>query len=49
MGVFKMSDEEKNKISNQHKIAMKKDSDKKDELKKGLQKPEVKNEPKKTS
>ena len=44
-----MSDEEKKKISDQHKIAMKKDSDKKDELKKGLQKPEIKNETKKTS
>lgn len=43
MGVFKMSEEEKKKISEQHKVAMKKDSEKKEDLKKGLQKPDEKN------
>jgi hypothetical protein len=42
MGVFGMSEEEKKKISDQHKIAMKKDDEKKSEIKKGLQKPEEK-------
>jgi hypothetical protein len=42
MGVFGMSEEEKKKISDQHKIAMKKDGEKKVEIKKGLQKPEEK-------
>jgi hypothetical protein len=46
MGVFGMSEEEKKKISEQHKTAMKKDGEKKGEIKKGLQKPEEK---KKTS
>lgn len=40
MQPFGMSEEEKKKISNQHKTAMKKDGEKKDEIKKGLQKPE---------
>ena len=40
MQPFGMSEEEKKKISIQHKIAMKKDDDKKSEIKKGLQKPE---------
>jgi len=42
MQPFGMSEEEKKKISNQHKIAMKKDDEKKSEIKKGLQKPEDK-------
>jgi len=42
MQPFGMSEEEKKKISNQHKTAMKKDGEKKDEIKKGLQKPEEK-------
>jgi|688.fasta_scaffold401435_4 hypothetical protein len=49
MSVFGMSEEERKKISEQHKIAMKNDSDKKEELKKGLQKPEEKKVIKKTS
>jgi hypothetical protein len=49
MSVFGMSEEERKKISDQHKVAMKKDSEKKEELKKGLQKPEEKKEDKKTS
>jgi hypothetical protein len=40
MQPFGMSEEEKKKISDQHKIAMKKDGEKKGEIKKGLQKPE---------
>ena len=40
--VFKMSDEEKKKISEQHKNLEKLAREKKDELKKGLQKPEEK-------
>jgi len=35
-----MSEEEKKKISEQHKNAVKKDSDKKTELKQGLKQPE---------
>lgn len=46
MSVFKMSEEERKKISEQHKMAMKKDGEKKETLKQGLQKPEEK---KKTS
>ena len=46
MSILKMSEEEKKKISEQHKGAIKQDNTKKDELKKGLQKPEEK---KKTS
>ncbi len=46
MSVFKMSEEERKKISEQHKLAMKKDGEKKEALKQGLQKPEEK---KKTS
>jgi len=48
MSVFKMSDEERKKISNQHKTLEKQTKEKKDELKKGLQQPEKK-ETKKTS
>ena len=44
-----MSEEERKKISDQHKIAMKIDSDKKNKLKMGLQKPEEKKDDKKTS
>jgi|GEM_PF-2386977 len=44
--VFKMSDEEKKKILEKHKEATKNHYVKKDEVKKGLQKPEEK---KKTS
>jgi hypothetical protein len=46
MGVFGMSEEEKKKISNQHKELEKKAKEQKELLMKGLQKPEVK---KKTS
>jgi hypothetical protein len=46
MGVFGMSEEEKKKISNQHKELEKKAKEQKEFLMKGLQKPEVK---KKTS
>jgi hypothetical protein len=46
MSVFGMSDEERKKISEQHKTLEKQNKEKKDELKKGLQKPEEK---KKTS
>lgn len=42
MSVFKMSEEEKKKILDKHKSAIKTDSIKKDETKKGLQKPEKK-------
>ena len=49
MAVFGMSEEERKKISDQHKVAMKKDEEKKTELKKGLQKPEDKKEDKKPS
>jgi hypothetical protein len=48
MSTFKMSDEEKKKISEQHKSAIKSDLDKKTDLKNGLKKPEKK-EDKKTS
>ena len=46
MQAFKMSEEEKKKIHEQHKNAIKRDNEKKEEIKKGLQKPEEK---KKTS
>jgi len=42
MSVFKMSEEEKKKILDKHKVATKSHNEKKDELKKGLQKPEDK-------
>jgi hypothetical protein len=42
MSNFNMSDEEKKKISDQHKTAIKTDLVKKEETKKGLQKPEEK-------
>lgn len=40
MSILKMSEEEKNKILNKHKDATKNHYLKKDELKKGLQKPD---------
>jgi hypothetical protein len=46
MNVFNMSEEEKKKILEKHKSAVKVDNSKKEELKKGLQKPDDK---KKTS
>lgn len=46
MNVFNMSEEEKKKILDKHKSAVKVDNSKKEELKKGLQKPDDK---KKTS
>ena len=46
MNVFNMSEEEKKKILDKHKSAVKVDNSKKEELKKGLQKPDEK---KKTS
>jgi hypothetical protein len=42
MAILQMSDEEKKKISDQHKTAIKSDLTKKDDLKKGLKKPEEK-------
>lgn len=48
MSVFGMSAEEKKRISEQHKELEKKNREKKDEIKKGLQQP-VKTEDKKTS
>jgi hypothetical protein len=48
MSIIGMSEEEKKKISNQHKTAIKSDLDKKTDLKNGLKKPEKK-EDKKTS
>ncbi len=48
MSIMKMSEEEKKKILEKHKEATKNHYVKKDEVKKGLQKPE-KNEEKKTS
>lgn len=38
MSIIKLSDEEKKKILDKHKNAIKKNNDKKEELKKGLQK-----------
>ena len=40
MSIIKMSDEEKQKILDKHKQSIKDSNDKKEELKKGLQKPE---------
>ena len=48
MSVFNMSPEEKQKILDSHKEAMKKESDKKEDTKNGLKAPE-KNEDKKDS
>jgi len=48
MSTFKISDEERKKISEQHKSAIKSDIEKKEDLKKGLKQPEKK-EDKKTS
>jgi len=48
MSTFKMTDEEKKRISEQHKSAIKSDIEKKEDLKKGLKQPEKK-EDKKTS
>lgn len=42
MAILKMSDEERKKISEQHKNLEKENQQKKDELKKGLQQPENK-------
>jgi chlorite dismutase len=42
MKVYKMSEEERKKILEKHKEATKNHQTKKDELKKGLQKPEKK-------
>jgi hypothetical protein len=49
MSIIGMSEEEKKKISDQHKLAIKSDLDKKTDLKNGLKKPEKKEEDKKTS
>ena len=49
MAAFNMSPEEKQKILDTHKEAMKKESDKKDDLKNGLKAPEKKEEDKKGS
>lgn len=46
MSVFKLSEEEKKKILEKHKEATKIQNLKKDELKKGLQKPEKKEDKK---
>jgi len=43
MSILKMTDEEKKKISEQHKQLEKLNREKKEELNKGLQKPEDKN------
>jgi hypothetical protein len=42
MAILKMSDEERKRISEQHKTLEKQNQEKKDELKKGLQQPENK-------
>ena len=42
MSILKMSEEERKKISEQHKTLEKQNQQKKDELKKGLQLPENK-------
>jgi len=42
MSIFKMSEEEKKRISEQHKTLEKQNQEKKNELKKGLQLPENK-------
>jgi hypothetical protein len=49
MAVFGMSEEEKKKISDQHRELEKKAKEQKELLKMGLQKPEEKKEDKKTS
>ena len=49
MGIFGMSDEEKKKISDQHKKLEKEAREKREQLKQGLAKPEAKKEDKKTS
>jgi hypothetical protein len=49
MAIFGMSEEEKKKISNQHKNLEKEARNKKEKLKLGLTKPEIKKENKKTS
>lgn len=46
MSIFKMSEEEKKKILEKHKEATKNHYVKKDEVKKGLQKPEKKEDKK---
>jgi hypothetical protein len=45
MSVFGMSEEEKKRISEQHKQLEKIAREKKEELKKGLKKPDEKNKP----
>lgn len=45
MSSFNMSEDEKKKILDKHKSAIKSDNDKKEETKKGLQKPEEKKKP----
>ena len=45
--MFKLTDEEREKIRKQHEEATKKHFDHKEELKQGLKKPEKKEEPKK--
>ena len=47
MGIFGMTEAEKKKISDQHKKLEKEARDKKEQLKQGLTKPEVKKENKK--
>lgn len=42
MSILKMSDEERNRISEQHKKLEKQNQEKKEELKKGLQQPKNK-------
>jgi hypothetical protein len=42
MSILKISDEERNRISEQHKSLEKQNQEKKHELKKGLQQPENK-------
>ena len=44
MSMFKLSDKEREEIKKQHEDAIKKDREHKEELKKGLQKPEKKEE-----
>ena len=46
MSVFNMTPEEKQKILDSHKNAMKKESDKKEDTKNGLKTPEKKNDKK---
>ena len=49
MGIFGMTDAEKKKISDQHKKLEKETREKKEQVKLGLTKPEVKKENKETS